>query len=138
MHIKNKLHTHHYPPHYKKHKAYWCKWWQNGTRCRDGVKVLWCHSHLVWLVFEASIPTCTCFPSENQNALPKNISTAIVKFSEMKPCLLGNSLGSCVPSIYLFDSPKLKVLFSCDCQHGGCLYAVFIPSQTINSVWMPN
>ena len=23
----------------------------NGTRCRDGVKVLWCHSHLVWLVF---------------------------------------------------------------------------------------
>ena len=40
------------------------KWWQNGTRCRDGVKVL-CHSHLVWLVFEASIPKCTCFPSEN-------------------------------------------------------------------------
>ena len=35
--------------------------WQNGTRCRDGVKVLWCHSHLVQLVFEASIPTCTCF-----------------------------------------------------------------------------
>ena len=35
--------------------------WQNGTRCRDGVKVLWCHSHLVWLVFEASIPTCACF-----------------------------------------------------------------------------
>ena len=26
--------------------------WQNGTRCRDGVKVLWCPSHLVWLVFE--------------------------------------------------------------------------------------
>ena len=24
---------------------------QNGTRCRDGVNVLWCHSHLVWLVF---------------------------------------------------------------------------------------
>ena len=23
----------------------------NGTRCRDGVKVLWCRSHLVWLVF---------------------------------------------------------------------------------------
>ena len=36
--------------------------WQNGTRCRDGVKVLWCRSHLVWLVFdfnfEGSIPTC--------------------------------------------------------------------------------
>ena len=30
----------------KKHKAYWCKWWQSGTRWRDGVKVLGCHSHL--------------------------------------------------------------------------------------------
>ena len=29
------------------------------------VKVLWCHSHLLWLVFEASIPTCTCFHSDN-------------------------------------------------------------------------
>jgi len=34
--------------------------WQNGTRCRDGVKILWWHSHLVWLVFEGSIPTCAC------------------------------------------------------------------------------
>ena len=25
---------------------------------RDGVKVLWCHSHLVWLVFEGSTLTC--------------------------------------------------------------------------------
>ena len=32
--------------------------WQNGTRCRDGVNMLWCRSHLVWLVFE---DTCTCF-----------------------------------------------------------------------------
>ena len=23
--------------------AYLCKWQQNGTRCRDGGKVLWCH-----------------------------------------------------------------------------------------------
>ena len=65
MHIK----THCTPttthPTTNKHKAYLCKWWQNGTRCRDGVKVLWCHSHLVWLIFDASIPTCTCFPSEN-------------------------------------------------------------------------
>ena len=38
--------------------------WQNGTKCRDGVKLLWCHSHLVWLVFEGSIPTCACFHSE--------------------------------------------------------------------------
>ena len=39
--------------------------WQNGIRCRDGVKFLWCHSHLVWLVFEDSIPTCASFHSEN-------------------------------------------------------------------------
>ena len=32
---------------------------------RDRVKVLWCHSHLVWLVFEGSIPTYACFHSEN-------------------------------------------------------------------------
>ena len=30
---------------------------KSGTRCRDGVKVLWCHSYLFWLVFEGSIPT---------------------------------------------------------------------------------
>ena len=34
---------------------------QNSTRCRDGVNVLWCHSHLVWLILEGSIPTCACF-----------------------------------------------------------------------------
>ena len=39
--------------------------WQNGTRCRDGVNVLWYRFHLVWLVFEGSIPTCACFHSEN-------------------------------------------------------------------------
>ena len=46
-------------------KFFWVHSWQNGTRCRDGVNVLWCRSHLVWLVFEGSIPTCACFPSEN-------------------------------------------------------------------------
>ena len=39
--------------------------WQNGTRCRDGVKVSGYHSHLVWLVFEDSIPTGASFHSEN-------------------------------------------------------------------------
>ena len=38
--------------------------WQNGTRFRDGVKVLWCRSRLVCPVFEGSIPTCACFCSE--------------------------------------------------------------------------
>ena len=36
-----------------------------GTRCRDGVNVLWCRSYLVWLFFEGSIPTCACLHSEN-------------------------------------------------------------------------
>ena len=45
-----------------KHKAYS---WQNGTRCRDCANVLWYYSYLVWLVFEGSIPTCTCFHLEN-------------------------------------------------------------------------
>ena len=35
--------------------------WQNGTRGRDGVKLLWCHSHLVWLVFEGSIQYALVF-----------------------------------------------------------------------------
>ena len=39
--------------------------YNNGTRCRDGVNVLWCRSHIVWLVFEGSIPKCACFPLEN-------------------------------------------------------------------------
>ena len=34
--------------------------WKNGTRCRDGVEVLWCHSHLVWLVLEGSIQKTLC------------------------------------------------------------------------------
>ena len=28
-------------------------------------KLLWCHSYLVWLVFEGPIPTCACFLLEN-------------------------------------------------------------------------
>ena len=36
-----------------KHKAQLAKWHKM------------CHSHLVWLVFEGSIPACTCFYSEN-------------------------------------------------------------------------
>ena len=38
---------------------------QNGTRCREYVKVLSCCSHLVCLVFKGSIPTCACLHSEN-------------------------------------------------------------------------
>ena len=36
-----------------------------GTRCRDGIKVLWCRSHLVWLIFEGSIPRCACLRLAN-------------------------------------------------------------------------
>ena len=37
--------------------------WQHDTV--GMVKVLWCHSHLVWLVFEGSISTCADFCSGN-------------------------------------------------------------------------
>ena len=68
------LHTQHYPPNTTHPTAFNnCPMhttnprhsWQNGTRCRDDVEVLWCRSHLVWLVFNGSISTCTCFHSEN-------------------------------------------------------------------------
>ena len=40
--------------------------WIVGKVAQDvGVKVLLCHSHLFWLVFEGSIPTHFCFSSEN-------------------------------------------------------------------------
>ena len=48
--------------------------WQNGTRCRDGVKLLWCHSHLVWLVFVGSIPTRACFHSFCDFSLYQSLS----------------------------------------------------------------
>ena len=38
------------------------RWGLVGTICRNGVKVFWCHSHLAWLGFEGSIPTCTWNP----------------------------------------------------------------------------
>ena len=38
--------------------------WQNGTRCRDGVKVLWCRSHLVLMVLRGPSHLCL-FHSEN-------------------------------------------------------------------------
>ena len=39
--------------------------WQNGTRCRDGVKVLLVSFPSGLVGFWWSIPTCTCFHSEN-------------------------------------------------------------------------
>ena len=70
--LQHALHTQHYLPHCLPQPSVCTQLtntkhiysWQNGTRCRD-VKLLWCHSHLVWLVFEGSIPTCACFHSEN-------------------------------------------------------------------------
>ena len=51
------LHTQHYPPHCLPQPSYAHQLkntkhsWQNGTRRRDGVKLLWCHSHLVFWGF---------------------------------------------------------------------------------------
>ena len=52
---------------------------QNGTRCRDGVKVLWWCSHFVLLLFEGSIPTCeweNYMPPLKLHSLPLFISLA--------------------------------------------------------------
>ena len=71
---QNALCFHHYPPHclpqpYSLHTTKHNICISGGEMAQDvgmvRVKVLWCHSRLVWLVFEASIPTCACFPSEN-------------------------------------------------------------------------
>ena len=60
--------------------------WPNGTRCRDGVIVLWCRSHFVWLVFEGSIPICACLH------LASKIYCDLC--SLLFPCLM-RSLGHC-------------------------------------------
>ena len=40
----------------------WCPYMAKWHKMyRDGMKVLWCCSHLVCLIFEGSIPTCACF-----------------------------------------------------------------------------
>ena len=57
--------------------------WQNATKCMEGVKMLCCYSHLVWLVFEVSIPTCTCFHSE------KFLQLVSVAFFSFLYCHLG-------------------------------------------------
>ena len=39
--------------------------WQNCTRCRDGVEVLWCHSRLVWLVLRVPSLNVLVFIQKN-------------------------------------------------------------------------
>ena len=76
--------------------------WQNGTRCRDGVKVLWHHSHLVWLVFEASIPTCTCFQKTlflfpHSKAMQSHLQFMQMKWQIPRPLIsrnIGKGIGS--------------------------------------------
>ena len=47
-----------------------CVCQKNGTRYRDGIKVLECHSYFVLLLFGDSIPKCTVlFPFGNFFAL---------------------------------------------------------------------
>ena len=40
--------------------------WENGIfgKTAEDVEIV-CHSHIVWLVFDGSIPTSICFHSEN-------------------------------------------------------------------------
>ena len=53
----------------------------------DLLPLLWCHPHLVWLVFEASISTCTCFPSENVLWLVSYIQHSYSPQYEMVRCM---------------------------------------------------
>ena len=57
MHI-NVHNTQQYPPHYLPQPSYSHNYQTQNIigKCRDGVNVFWCHSHLVWLVFERFIP----------------------------------------------------------------------------------
>ena len=65
---------------------------QNGTRCRDGVKVLWCCSYLVWLVFEGSIPTCACFHWENFFVTCTYKQSLVCKNESCSKALRGNHM----------------------------------------------
>ena len=76
--------------------------WQNGTRCRDGVKVLWCYSYLVWLVFEGSIPTCACFQL-------KTFFVTLATGSNMHAgCSLGMRLGTTIQHYNLHFKLKME------------------------------
>ena len=59
-----------------------------GTRCRDVVKVLCSHSHLVQLVFESSIPTCAFSPSKHFSIKPAHDD-----FQKCVQLLLGTLVG---------------------------------------------
>ena len=70
--------------------------------------MLWCHSHLVWLVFEASNPTCACFHFRKnfcdffyiQATLLSNLPPAFI-LSHAKPlrCTLYEALCVCAEGI---------------------------------------
>ena len=75
--------------------------WQNGTRCRDGGKVLWCHSHPVWLVCEGSIPTCICFVTCNLSGCQLHFRLELIwlsRGSNEHPIRV--HINSSVPSIW--------------------------------------
>ena len=58
-----KMHSQHYPLHTtNKHTKHICASSSKMAQDVEIVWVLWCHSHLVGLVFYGSIPTCTGFP----------------------------------------------------------------------------
>ena len=83
---------------------------QNGTRCRDGVKVLWCNSHLVWLGFDSSIPRCACSHSENA------FVTCLYTFT-----LISSLLCSPISLAYMHLSSFLMIFFFRDDGKPGTL-----------------
>ena len=64
--LQHAIHTKHHPLHAfnnpPMHTTNTRHCWQNGTRCKDGMKVLWCHSvqlRLAQFFFGASVHVCT-------------------------------------------------------------------------------
>ena len=72
-------------------------------RCRDGVKVLWFHSHPVWLVYEGSIPTCAC------------LTFLLTVYMWSAPIVLSYSLKKTYMyrmtyTIYIYEKPQFNSL----------------------------
>ena len=83
--------------------------------CRDDVKVIWCHCNLVWLSFEVSIPTCTCFCIFCYNMNPSELlDTKVTEFSccwHIIQCEIYCSIVSCQYSSLLGHGQLIRLLF---------------------------
>ena len=64
----------------QKHFLLYMLSWQNGTRCKDGVRMLWCHSYLGWLVLRVPSLHALAENFENCSREPtKAISNSVIE-----------------------------------------------------------